>query len=131
MEWLERDPIPEGCKDCKEEDCYNCDIAGERWYLSESDELQVKRKMLVKSIERAERKIFDIDLQLLPFTDEQRDALTGKSYMSYDLWWDCLEVACNNDNMEMYKAIWSRYPDLVIELAKRTDNDRIVPRNKR
>ena len=48
MEWLEANPLPDVCVDCTEEDCYNCDYAGERWYLSQADELKMRRKMLVE-----------------------------------------------------------------------------------
>lgn len=47
MIWQEQDPIPNECRYCKK-DCYNCDIAGKRWVLSQEDELRTKRKMLGK-----------------------------------------------------------------------------------
>lgn len=47
MEWIEADPLPPACQDCQEEDCYNCDHAGERWTLSQADELRIKRKGLM------------------------------------------------------------------------------------
>ena len=46
------------------DDCYNCDTAGKRWYLSRADELRVKRKGLLKAIERLERQIKAIDAEL-------------------------------------------------------------------
>ena len=64
MEWLEANPLPEACADCKEEDCYNCDFAMERWNLSEKDELRVRRKMLERHIEHLQRKIAVIDREL-------------------------------------------------------------------
>ena len=52
MEWLEADPLPVECQDCQEEDCYNCDHAGKRWYLSQEDDLRIRRKGLLKAIDR-------------------------------------------------------------------------------
>ena len=64
MEFLEANPLPKVCESCTEEDCYNCDHAGERWYLSRADELKVRRKMLVKAIERLQRQLAAVDEEL-------------------------------------------------------------------
>ena len=64
MEWIEKNPLPPECVNCKEEDCYNCDYAGERWTLSRADELRVRRKCLLKPIERLERQVKAIDAEL-------------------------------------------------------------------
>ena len=56
MEWQEADPIPKVCESCKEEDCYNCDIAGIRWTLSKEDELRIKHLLMVCAAERLQRK---------------------------------------------------------------------------
>ena len=64
MEWLEANPLPDVCVDCTEEDCYNCDHAGERWHLSQVDELRLRRKMLVRAIERLQRQVAAIDDEL-------------------------------------------------------------------
>ncbi len=64
MEWLEANPLPKVCQDCKEDDCYNCDYAGERWYLSEVDELKLRRKGLLKAIERQQRQVAAIEKEL-------------------------------------------------------------------
>ena len=111
MEWIEADPLPAACLNCQEEDCYNCDMAGERWQLSSEDELRVRRKQLVKAIERLQRKIDAIDMELLPFTGEQRAALDGNAEMTYDLFWQCLQVCFDNGNMRMYRSIWEAYPE--------------------
>lgn len=55
MEWIEANPLPEECRNCREEDCYNCDTAGKRWYLSPEEELRLRRKSLKKAIERLQR----------------------------------------------------------------------------
>lgn len=64
MEWIEADPLPPACQDCQEEDYYNCDHAGERWTLSQADELRIKRKGLMKAIERLQRQVKAIDAEL-------------------------------------------------------------------
>ena len=111
MEWIEANPIPKACMDCQEEDCYNCDTAGERWQLSHEDELKVCRKQMVRAIERLQRRIYSIDIELLPFTTEQRAALNDHIEMTYDLFWECLQVCFDNDQMAMYKNIWEAYPN--------------------
>ena len=64
MEWIEANPLPAVCQNCQEEECYNCDYAGERWTLSKADELRVRRKGLLKAIERLQREIAEIDREL-------------------------------------------------------------------
>ena len=64
MKWLEADRLPDVCTVCKEEDCYNCDYAGERWYLSREDELINRRKLLIRAIERLQRRVEEIDEEL-------------------------------------------------------------------
>ena len=64
MEWREVNPIPEECKNCTEEDCYNCDTAGKRWVLSREDELRTNRKLMEQAIRRFQRKIGEIDAEL-------------------------------------------------------------------
>ena len=70
MKWIETDLIPEQCQGC-EEDCYNCDYAGERWVLSQEDELRIKRKGLVKALERIKKQIHDIDKMLSLYRGEE------------------------------------------------------------
>lgn len=70
----------------------------------------MRRKQLVKAIIRLQHKIDAIDTKLLPFTDEQRAALDGRIEMAYDLFWQCLQVCFDNDNMRMYRRIWDAYP---------------------
>ena len=64
MEWIEANPLPAVCQNCQEEECYNCDYAGERWTLSKADELRVRRKGLLKAIERLQRHVKAIDAEL-------------------------------------------------------------------
>ena len=64
MKWLEVTPIPEECKNCMEEDCYNCDAAGKRWKCSREDALYGKRMLIVCEIERLQRKVAAIDAEL-------------------------------------------------------------------
>lgn len=64
MNYKEVSSFPSACIDCKEPDCGSCDTAGERWQLSRADELRLMRKSLLQSIERANEKIYKIDLEL-------------------------------------------------------------------
>ena len=64
MEWIEVTPLPDVCKCCSEEDCYNCDYAGLRWQLSRKDDLECQRKMKIKAIERLQKQIAEIDAEL-------------------------------------------------------------------
>lgn len=113
MQWHETDPIPEECRNCTEVDCYNCDIAGQRWILSREDKLRTDRMLKARAIERLKRQVAAIDRELLPFTPEQRLALEGQAEMTYDLFWECLQVCFNAGNMEMYMIIWEDHPEHV------------------
>ena len=64
MEWIEANPLPAVCQNCQEEECYNCDYAGKRWTLSQADELRVRRKGLLKAIDRLQRQVEAIDAEL-------------------------------------------------------------------
>ena len=68
MNYIEAEPKPVACQKCEESgivrDCGTCDNAGDRWYLSRKDELLLKRKSLLKAIERYERQIDAIDREL-------------------------------------------------------------------
>ena len=64
MQWVEAAPIPEECKVCTETDCYNCDYAGKRWSIEKRTELQLKRKGILKSIARLEKRLETIDDEL-------------------------------------------------------------------
>ncbi|MBQ2932858.1 MAG: hypothetical protein IJE62_08510 [Clostridia bacterium] len=70
MKLLEADPLPIVCQGCTEIDCSSCEYGAMRWYFSPKDELQIRRKGLIKAMERLQRQIDDIDKQLLTFTDE-------------------------------------------------------------
>ncbi len=65
MKWIEADPLPAECQNCQEEECYNCDYAGKRWYLPREEELQIKRKGLMRAIARLQQQVKDIDNELL------------------------------------------------------------------
>ena len=64
MEWVEVKCLPVECASCQEKECYNCDHAVKRWQLSREDELLLRRKRLVKGIERLQRQIEEIDREL-------------------------------------------------------------------
>lgn len=100
MEWIEADPLPVVCQNCTEEDCYNCDTAGKRWYLPREDELRLRRKGVVKAVERLQRQIQAIDRELQTFTDQQKAAMAGEIEMTYDRFRECMDVCSHGDNME-------------------------------
>lgn len=64
MEWIEANPLPAVCRDCRQEECYACDHAGMRWQLSKEDHLRLRRKGLIRAMERLQRQIHEIDKQL-------------------------------------------------------------------
>ena len=94
LEWKEANPLPERCIKCEEQaeryfaaddaeklrmeteedfncDCGSCDYALDRFYLSREDELRVKRIGLQKAIERLQRQIKEIDLELEQLTIQE------------------------------------------------------------
>lgn len=64
MKWIEVHPLPDECRGCQKMECYNCDHAGKRWVLSQEDELKIRRKGLVKAMERLQKQIDEIDTVL-------------------------------------------------------------------
>lgn len=64
MNWIEADTLPEACQRCVQQSCYNCDHAGKRWFLSQKDDLLLRRKMLLKTIARSQKQIEEIDKEL-------------------------------------------------------------------
>ena len=52
MHWIETEPLPKACVGCREEECYNCDTAGERWTLSAEDEARLLATKPTKSRSR-------------------------------------------------------------------------------
>ena len=68
MKWLETEQLPEVCQNCHAEDCYQCDEAGKRWYLSQEDALNLRRKGLQKAIDRLQRQLFEVEEKLKSLT---------------------------------------------------------------
>lgn len=64
MDWKEQEEVPTACRKCWKEECDNCDHAGERWVLSERDDLLVRRKMLLRQIDRLHRRLEEIEKAL-------------------------------------------------------------------
>lgn len=64
MNWNIADPLPEDCRTCSRQSCYNCDTAGKRWYLSRKEELLLHRKLLLQAIARTQKQIAEIDTEL-------------------------------------------------------------------
>lgn len=57
-------------------------------------------------------------MELLPFTKQQRDVLTGVENMSYEMFWQCLELCFQNNNMDMYMRIWKKHPEHVSQVMQ-------------
>ena len=64
MDYVQVDPIPEVCQNCAEQECGECDHAGERWHLPERDALLIRRKGLERAVCRFQRQIDQIDRRL-------------------------------------------------------------------
>ena len=113
MEWLERNPIPSECQECQEEDCYNCDNTGKRWYLSEEDELRVRRKSLVKAVERLQRQIADIDERLAEIHEEPNVMMTQ------EMWKHCVEACLEDGDLLQLKKLLADHPEQIQEWKMR------------
>lgn len=61
MNWIEVTPLPQECRRCREADCYNCDVAGKRWVLTEQAELQIRRNAVRKKMEKLYKELEQID----------------------------------------------------------------------
>jgi len=64
MDWVEVKPLPEECRNCTEEDCYNCDMAGHRWVMSEQAKLRLRRNVIIKELQRLLEELSEIDRKL-------------------------------------------------------------------
>jgi hypothetical protein len=71
MEYIEVTPLPPVCQYCQEGDCYNCDYAELRWQLSQEDELQIRKKGLLRAIERMQQQVEQIDRELLLLSGQE------------------------------------------------------------
>ena len=118
MEWLEANPLPTECQNCEEEDCYNCDHAGMRWYLSAVDELRVRRKGLVKAVERLQRQIDDIDEKLAQLEEVEEENIL----MTQEIWEHCLSVCVQDGNVEQFNKLWDEYPEFAERMMQEFDD---------
>ena len=118
MEWLEANPLPTECQNCEEEDCYNCDHAGKRWYLSAVDELRVRRKGLVKAVERLQRQIDDIDEKLAQLEEVEEENIL----MTQEIWEHCLSVCVPDGNVEQFNKLWDEYPEFAERMMQEFDD---------
>lgn len=82
MKWIEANPLPDVCLLCEaraaattgeQEDCWECDHAGERWFLSKEDELKTRKKLLQKAVERYQRQIAEIDTELMELEAQKNE----------------------------------------------------------
>ena len=53
MHWIETEPLPKACVGCREEECYNCDTAGERRTLSAEGEARLLTLLRQQNLRRA------------------------------------------------------------------------------
>lgn len=118
MEWMEAVPLPFECRHCQEDDCYNCDHAGKRWYLSELDALKVRRKRLLKAVERLQQKIDAIDRRLAEVNDLEDEPNVP---MTQELWEHCLSVCIQDSDMEQYNKLWNEYPEFAANMMHEFD----------
>ena len=118
MEWLEANPLPTECQNCEEEDCYNCDHAGKRWYLSAVDELRVRRKGLVKAVERLQRQIDDIDEKLAQLEEVEEENIP----MTQEIWEHCLSVCVQDGTVEQFNKLWDEYPEFAERMMQEFDD---------
>ena len=72
MEYTEVTPLPPVCQNCQEGDCYNCDYAGQRWQLSQEDELRIRKKGLLRAIERMQQQVEQIERKLLLLRGQEK-----------------------------------------------------------
>lgn len=109
MIWHEADPLPENCLKCEDEDCYSCDYAGERWYLSQEDEMQLNSRLKYK------------------FTPEQKAAVAGKIPMTKSLFWDCLNTCWERFEENKFWELWNAYPEHVEAFLEQIEAERRDP----
>lgn len=64
IDWIESDPLPEACRVCQEADCYACDFSGDRWHLSEADELILQKKSILRAIGRLLHRLDEVEEKL-------------------------------------------------------------------
>lgn len=115
MKWLEKHPLPEVCKKCQEEDCYNCDFTGERWYLTEVDELQLRRRSLERAIERMQQQIAEIDNRI----EEIEQALEEPNVqMTQEIWGACLWVCIQAGDTDRYNRLWNEHLDFADNMMR-------------
>lgn len=51
LEYIEVSPLPEVCRNCND-DCYNCEYAGERFILPEKDRIRLSMEIKKRQILR-------------------------------------------------------------------------------
>ncbi len=76
-------------------------------------QLRLRKKQLIEQMADLQKQINEIDIQLLPFSEQERAALHGEVEMTYKLFQDCLKVCVREDNIIMYYEIMDQYPKYV------------------
>ena len=124
MEWIEANPLPIECQECQEQDCLDCDTAGKRWYLSEEDELRVRRKGLEKAVERLQRQIEEIDERLAEIQEEPNVLMTR------EIWEHCVWVCYRDGDTIQLRKLLAEYPEYVHEWNREYEEELNAPGSK-
>ena len=64
MNWIEAEQLPQACEQCREQECYNCEVAAQRWVLTEQAKLRIRRNVIRKEIERLLVELSQIERKL-------------------------------------------------------------------
>lgn len=68
MNWIQTEPLPEHCLRCKEAECYNCDVAAQRWELTQQAALRIRRDGICRKIEDLLVELSEVEKALERFT---------------------------------------------------------------
>ena len=121
MDFLERKPLPVECEICNDPECDSCTIGLERWYIPHDLDLRIQRRGLLRALERErgrshpidwiEDRIQEIEMQLLPFTEDQINAIEHRAEMTKQIFDDCIAVCIRAQDPEMQDALRQYFPD--------------------
>ena len=61
------------------------------------------------------------------FSKTQKDALDGKTEMTEELFWSCLQACYDSYNIQKFLGIWNRYPNYVQAYLDKIDRELADP----
>ncbi len=61
------------------------------------------------------------------FSKAQKDALDGKTEMTEELFWSCLQTCYDSYNIQKFLEIWNRYPTYVQSYLDRINRELADP----